>query len=74
VKPLIFCGNALSTIRGFPVDARQDAGFQLDSLQRGNLPDDWRPFRTIGRSVKEIRINTSGQFRVIVFDGNPEAI
>ena len=50
----------------FPESARQDAGFQLDKVQRGGEPDDWKPIAAIGAGVKEIRIwDEAGTFRVI---------
>ena len=48
------------------MDARQDAGYQLDKVQRGLQPDDFKPMPTIGRGVEEIRIrDDSGIYRVI---------
>jgi phage-related protein/predicted XRE-type DNA-binding protein len=53
-------------LRDFPVDARQDAGYQLDKVQRGLQPDDFKPMPTIGKGVEEIRIrDDSGIYRVI---------
>lgn len=74
MKPVVFCGNSLNVIRSFSADVRQDIGFQLDSLQRGKLPDDWKPFRTVGKGVKEIRVKTSGQYRILIVDSRPDAI
>ena len=66
IKPVQFRGDALDALRGFPDDARQDAGFQLDKVQRGRDPDDWKPMRSVGAGVKEIRIrDVAGAFRVI---------
>jgi phage-related protein len=28
----------------FPIDARRSAGYQLRQVQRGEDPDDWKPF------------------------------
>ncbi|MBA3504219.1 MAG: type II toxin-antitoxin system RelE/ParE family toxin [Betaproteobacteria bacterium] len=48
------------------MDVRQDAGYQLDKVQRGLQPDDFKPMPTIGKGVEEIRIrNDSGIYRVI---------
>ena len=53
-------------MRDFPEDARQDAGYQLDKVQRGLQPDDFKPMPTIGKRIEEIRIrDDSGIFRVI---------
>ena len=66
LKPIEFAGDSLARLREFPVSARRTAGYQLDRVQRGLEPDDWRPIPTIGRSVHEIRIrDLSGAFRVI---------
>ena len=59
-------GDSLARIKAFPADARQDTGFQIDKVQRGENPDDWRPMKTVGANVKDIRIReASGQYRVI---------
>ncbi len=66
MKQLKFKGNSLGRLREFPVDARQQAGYQLDKIQRGEDPADWKPMKTVGRGVKEIRIRTEdGAYRVI---------
>ena len=66
MKPVRFLGDSLECLRNFPVDARQDAGFQLDKVQRGLQADDFKPTPAIGKGVEEIRIREdSGIFRVI---------
>ena len=66
MKPVRFLGDSLQCVRDFPVDARQDAGYQLDKVQRGLQPDDFKPMPTIGRGVEEIRIrDDAGNLRVI---------
>ena len=38
-------------------------GYQLDKLQRGSQPDDFKPMPTIGKGVEEIRLwDESGNF------------
>ena len=66
MKPIVFLGDSLDVIRSFPESARRQAGYQLDKVQRGREPDDWKPMKTIGPGVNEIRIrDESGAFRVI---------
>jgi phage-related protein len=66
MKPVRFLGDSLQCVRDFPVDARHDAGYQLDRVQRGLQPDDFKPMPTIGRGVEEIRIrDDAGSYRVI---------
>lgn len=65
-KPIEFRGSALDDLRAFPVAAKREAGYQLDQVQRGRNPDDWKPMNTVGHGVCEIRIrDTDGAFRVI---------
>jgi phage-related protein len=66
MKQVEFLGDSLDQIRAFPEGARHDAGFQLERVQRGLDPDDWKPVTSIGTGVKEIRVhNATGAFRVI---------
>jgi len=75
VKLVFFCGDSLARIKAFPADARQDAGFQIYKLQREELPDDWKPMKTIGKGVKELRMNAiSGHYRVIYLTSLANAI
>ena len=65
-KPVEFRGNALDDLRAFPVLARREAGHQLDQVQHGREPDDWKPMPRVGSGVTEIRIrDAAGAFRVI---------
>jgi len=66
VKPVRFLGDSLKCLREFPEDARQDSGYQLDKVQRGGQPDDFKPMPSIGKGVEEIRIrDDSGAYRII---------
>lgn len=65
-KPVAFCGSSLDDLRAFPLAAKREAGHQIDLVQNGNDPDDWKPMGVIGPGVKEIRIrDEAGAFRVI---------
>jgi phage-related protein len=65
-KPVEFRGDSLASLRRFPESARRRAGQQLDLLQRGRDPDDWKPMTTIGPGVREIRVRDEhGIFRVV---------
>lgn len=66
MKPVEFMGDALARLRDFPAAARRAAGYQLDRVQRGLEPDDWKPMQMIGAGVRELRIrDRPGAFRVI---------
>ena len=38
MKKIQFLGDSLKCLRDFPEDAKQDAGYQLDKVQRGEQP------------------------------------
>lgn len=66
MKEVEFLGDSLQVISEFPKNARQAAGRQLVKVQKGNLPDDFKPMPEIGKGVEEIRIREeSGIYRVI---------
>lgn len=66
MKALKFLGSALNDLRDFPISARREAGYQLDRVQNGHPPTDWKPMATVGKGVQEIRVrDEAGAFRVI---------
>lgn len=64
-KVLIWLGTSRDDVRSFPGDARRDAGLQLRQVQRGRDPKDWRAMPSIAPGVREIRIHTLVEHRVI---------
>jgi phage-related protein len=75
MKPVVFLGRSLDDLRAFPEQARHDAGFQLERVQRGLDPDDWKPMQSVGPGAKEIRVrDASGGFRVIYVAAFAEAV
>jgi phage-related protein len=66
LKPVEFLGSSLDDLRAFPLAAKREAGHQLDQVQNGREPDDWKPMNIVGKGVKEIRIrDATGAFRII---------
>jgi len=65
MKDIRFCGRSLEVLRGFPAVAKREAGYQLDRVQHGLEPTDWKPMPLIGSGVREIRIMHEGRYRVI---------
>lgn len=75
MKPVTFLGTSLDELRAFPEEARREAGHQLDRVQRGLEPDDWKPMPTIGPGVREVRVrDRAGAFRVIYTATFAEAV
>ena len=74
-KPVQFLGSALDDLRAFPQGARREAGYQIDLVQQGREPDDWKPMKGIGAGVREIRMRAAdGAFRVVYVAKFSEAI
>ncbi len=74
-KPIQWVGSSLDDVKAFPVSSRRKIGFQLDRVQRGLEPEDWKPFNQIGAGVKEIRIrDPDGIYRVIYVAKFEEAV
>ncbi|MGX5832069.1 type II toxin-antitoxin system RelE/ParE family toxin [Mesorhizobium sp. 43Arga] len=66
MKVIEWLGSSRADVRAFPDDARIEAGWQLELVQRGDDPDDWKPMQIVGAGVREIRVReASGAFRVI---------
>src|SRR6266404_1178085 len=74
-KPLLFMGTSHNDLKAFPDEARRDAGFNLDFVQRGLDPSNWKPMKTVGPGVNEIRVrDATGAFRVIYLATRPEGV
>ena len=66
MKTVVFRGSSLDDLRSFPASAIREAGYQIDRIQNGLLPDDFKPMTSVGSAVAEIRIwDEVGTFRVI---------
>ncbi|NWB88956.1 type II toxin-antitoxin system RelE/ParE family toxin [Pseudomonas gingeri] len=74
-KDVVFVGSSLRDLKAFPLDARRAVGFQLDLLQQGEAPCDWKPMKTVGKGVYEIRVSEeSGAFRVFYVVNRADAL
>ncbi len=62
---LFWLGSSLHDIGSFPEDARRLAGFQLRRIQQGFDPNDWKPVAVVGQGVREIRIHTELEHRIL---------
>jgi len=64
LKRIVWHGDSLERIRSFPGGARQDAGYELERVQRNLEPRDWKPMSAVGAGVVEIRVHAGGEYRV----------
>lgn len=66
MKPVTFMGASQDDLRAFPAEARHAAGFDLEHVQRGEHPADFKPMPSVGAGAFEIRVRTDdGAFRVL---------
>lgn len=63
MQTLIFMGSSRDNIRDFPMAVRKEIGRQLLRIQFGIEPDSWKPMKTVGKGVREVRISAQGQYR-----------
>ena len=74
MKPVEWMGDSLARLREFPRHAMREAGHQLELVQDGREPKDWKPMSTIGTGVNELRVRAGGAFRVIYVAKFAEAV
>ncbi len=74
MKPIQWLGSSRADLRAFPAEARRVAGFQLHLVQLGSDPNDWKPFRSAGPGVREIRVHTGLEHRVVYVATFAEAV
>lgn len=66
IRELVFVGNALKDIKAFSPDAKTDAGYELDRIQRGHNPSDFKTIPRVGKGAMELRIwDEEGTYRVL---------
>ncbi len=68
MSTLFWCGTSLDDIRAFPKAAKISLGRELDRLERGAMPSDFKPLKNLGKGINgvyEIRTREDGDiFRV----------
>ena len=74
LKPVVWVGSSRSDVREFPRPARRRIGFELQALQRGQEPTDFKPMPSVGSGVYEIRIHAQNAYRVFYVAKFEEAI
>ena len=65
MKPLEFVGSSQEDLKNFPAEARRNAGFEMNFIQQGLMPSDWKPMQEVGPGAMELRIHVLGEWRVI---------
>ncbi len=74
MKPVIWLGDSRARVKDFPGDARRVPGYELEKIQDGREPADWKPMPSVGLGVKEVRVWTGDAFRLIYLAKFAEAV
>lgn len=65
----------LDEVRAWPKDVREEVGRQLNKVEYGGTPTDFKSMQTIGPGVNEIRHSDDGdKYRLIYIAKFPEAV
>ncbi len=74
MKPLRFVGSSQDDLIAFPREARRECGRELDRVQRGLMPTDFKPMLNVGKGVYEIRVHVRGEWRVLYVARHADAV
>jgi len=74
-KALNWRGTSLNDVKAFPLDAKKQAGFELNKVQYGQSPTNFKSVNRWGAGVIEIKIKgEDGEYRVIYVAKFAEAV
>ena len=54
-RSIRWLGSSFRDLGRLPIEAQDEINIQLRRVQRGFLPLNWKPMKTVGMGVKEIR-------------------
>jgi phage-related protein len=74
MKPVAWVGSAKRDLLTNPAAVLQAIGRELERIQRGADPIDWKAMPTVGRGVREIRVHVAGEHRVFYVASFAEAV
>jgi phage-related protein len=74
MKPIHWLGNTHKQVKEYPAEVKQEVGYQIDKIQRGEEPADWKVLSSVGHGVREIRIHAENEYRVIYVAKFSEAV
>ncbi|MFN7921531.1 MAG: type II toxin-antitoxin system RelE/ParE family toxin [Bryobacteraceae bacterium] len=74
MKPIIRLGDSLQRLRTASAGIRYDASHELNSVQCGDSPRDFKPMSDVGPGTMEIRVHRENEFRVFYVARFEEAV
>ncbi len=54
IRPVVWVGDSLKQVKGFPAEVRGEIGVALFDAQKGDKSPDAKPFKSVGSGVFEI--------------------
>ena len=74
MKPIAWVGSSKRDLLACSPDVLRGAGRELERVQRGADPTDWKPMASVGRGARELRVHVDGERRVFYVATFPEAV
>jgi len=74
MKPVLWEGTSRKDLRAFPDDARARSGYEVYRVELGVEPTDWKPMTSVGEGVREIRVRTGREHRLLYVTKFAEAV
>jgi phage-related protein len=74
MKSVTWMGSSKRDLVACSSDVQAVAGRELERVQRGADPTDWKPMTSVGPAAREIRVHVKGEFRVLYVATFAEAI
>lgn len=65
MKTVYWEGDSLAEVSSLPKRVKRLIGYELERVQNGFEPTDWKPISSIGLGVKEIRIHSFNEYRIL---------
>src|SRR2546421_6476691 len=62
MKPVFWLGSSREDLRDFPRGARREIGYQLEHVQEGVGPNDWKPMSTVGPGCERFASGNRREF------------
>jgi phage-related protein len=74
MKPVRRMGSSKRDLVACPPEVQTVAGRELNIVQRGAEPTDWKPMTNIGPGAREIRVHVKGELRMFYVATFREAV
>ncbi len=70
MSDLYWCGSSLGDLRAFPKSAKISLGREIDRLEHGALPINYKPLKSLGKGITgvyEIRTSDDGKIYRVAY-------